>query len=156
MTGADGAIAKLQSYNYSHMYIRNANFDVRIDDNVTPETDAQWVLVPGLANSGEGYVSIQSVDHLGYYLRHWNYDFRLEKNDGTRIFAEDATFKMVPGLADPSYTSFQSYNYPTRYIRHYNYLLRLDEIVTALDREDATFRVIDSSSVDLEHHHHHH
>ncbi|WP_265446757.1 family 43 glycosylhydrolase [Acetivibrio straminisolvens] len=147
-TVLDGDKAKLQSYNYSHMYVRNANFDVRIDDNVTPETDAQWVLVPGLANSKEGYVSIQSANHPGYYLRHWNYDFRLEKNDGTAIFAEDATFKMVPGLADPSYTSFQSYNYPNRYIRHYDYLLRLDEIVTALDREDATFRVIDGSSVD--------
>ncbi|HHV29002.1 family 43 glycosylhydrolase [Acetivibrio mesophilus] len=146
--GVDGVKAKLQSYNYSHMYIRNANFDVRIDDNVTPETDSQWVLVPGLANSKEEYVSIQSVNHPGYYLRHWDYDFRLEKNDGTAIFAEDATFKLVPGLADSSYTSFQSYNYPTRYIRHYEYLLKLDEIVTSLDREDATFRVIDGSSVD--------
>jgi len=27
-------------------------------------------LVPGLANSGDGYVSIQSVNYPGYYLRH--------------------------------------------------------------------------------------
>jgi GH43 family beta-xylosidase len=147
-SNGDGVRAKLQSYNYSHMYVRNADFDVRIDEIIAPETDFQWELVPGLANSKEGYVSIQSVNHPGYYLRHWEYDLRLEKNDGTAIFAEDATFKMVPGLADSSYTSFQSYNFPDRYIRHYDYLLRLDEIVTSLDREDATFKVIDGSSVD--------
>jgi arabinan endo-1,5-alpha-L-arabinosidase len=134
--------AKFQSYNYPNMYIRHANFDARIDENVTPEMDSQWELVPGLANSGDGYVSIQSVNYPGYYLRHSNYDLSLEKNDGTSLFAESATFKIVPGLADPSYISFQSYNFPTRYIRHYNYLLRLDEIVTELDRQDATFKII--------------
>nr|3KMV_A Chain A, Alpha-L-arabinofuranosidase B [Acetivibrio thermocellus ATCC 27405]3KMV_B Chain B, Alpha-L-arabinofuranosidase B [Acetivibrio thermocellus ATCC 27405]3KMV_C Chain C, Alpha-L-arabinofuranosidase B [Acetivibrio thermocellus ATCC 27405]3KMV_D Chain D, Alpha-L-arabinofuranosidase B [Acetivibrio thermocellus ATCC 27405]3KMV_E Chain E, Alpha-L-arabinofuranosidase B [Acetivibrio thermocellus ATCC 27405]3KMV_F Chain F, Alpha-L-arabinofuranosidase B [Acetivibrio thermocellus ATCC 27405]3KM len=147
--------AKFQSYNYPNMYIRHANFDARIDENVTPEMDSQWELVPGLANSGDGYVSIQSVNYPGYYLRHSNYDLSLEKNDGTSLFAESATFKIVPGLADPSYISFQSYNFPTRYIRHYNYLLRLDEIVTELDRQDATFKII-SEDTQLEHHHHHH
>lgn len=136
---------KLQSYNYNSMYVRHYNYDVRIDENVTPEIDSEWELVPGLANQAEGYVSIQSVNYPGYYLRHWEYDFRLEKNDGTGIFAEDATFKIVPGLADSSYVSFQSYNFPKRYIRHYEKLLRLDELSTDLDRQDATFMVINLS-----------
>jgi len=33
--------AKFQSYNYPNMYIRHANFDARIDENVTPE----WIPV---------------------------------------------------------------------------------------------------------------
>mgnify|MGYP000866029714 FL=1 len=133
---------RLQSYNYPNRYVRHADFDARIDENVTPEEDSQWKLVPGLANSSEGYVSIQSVNNPGYYLRHWDYDFRLDKNDGTAIFAEDATFKLVPGLADPSGVSFQSYNYPDRYIRHYGFLLKLEKISTDLDRQDATFIII--------------
>jgi len=60
----------------------------------------------GSCNSGDGYVSIQSVNYPGYYLRHSNYDLSLEKNDGTSLFAESATFKIVPGLADPSYILF--------------------------------------------------
>lgn len=138
-------IIRLQSYNYPDMYVRQLDFDARIDDYVTPETDSLWQLVPGLANSGEDYVSIQSVTYPGYYLRHWDYDFRLEKNDGTTIFAEDATFKKVPGLANGSYISFQSYNYPDRYIRHYDYKLKLEKISADIDRQDATFKIISGS-----------
>ncbi len=141
----DEAIIKLQSYNYSSMYIRHADYDVRIDENVTPEIDSQWRLVPGLANQTEGYISIQSVNYPNYFLRHWEYDFVLEKNDGTSSFAADATFKLVKGLAEASYTSFQSYNFPSRYIRHYEKLLKLEEISTDLDRQDATFRMINLS-----------
>lgn len=136
---------RLQSYNYPNMYIRHSYFSARIDENVNPEEDSQWQLVKGLANQGEGYVSIQSVNYPDYYLRHSNYDFILEKNDGSSAFAAAATFKKVQGLADSSCTSFQSYNYPTRYIRHYEKLLKLEEIVSDLDRMDATYRLIDDS-----------
>ena len=96
--------------------------------------------MPGLANSS-GYVSFESVNFPGYYLRHSNFDFVLAANDGTATFAADATFRQVAGLADSAWASFQSYNHPDRYIRHYNYLLRLDPITTAQARSDATFRV---------------
>jgi Alpha-L-arabinofuranosidase B (ABFB) domain len=39
---------------------------------------------------------------------------------------QDATFTIVPGLADSSCYSFRSANYPTRFLRHYDYRLRLD------------------------------
>jgi len=142
-TGTEDVKVRLQSYNYPSMYIRHNNFTARIDEKITPEEDAQWRLVKGLANQGEGYVSIESVNYPGYYLRHYDYKLRLEKYDGSNIFAADATFKVVQGLADSSCISFQSYNYPTRYIRHYEKLLRIDEIVTDLDRMDATYRLFD-------------
>jgi len=146
-TPANGEFVKtkLQSYNYPNMYIRHFDFDARIDKNVNPEEDSQWQLVEGLANQGNGYVSIQSVNYPNYYLRHSNYDLALEKNDGSSDFAAAATFKKVQGLADSSCTSFQSYNYPTRYIRHYEKLLKLEEIVSDLDRMDATYRLFDDS-----------
>ncbi|MDG6102996.1 AbfB domain-containing protein [Dactylosporangium aurantiacum] len=132
-------VNRLQSYNFQDRYVRHANFDVRIDANVSPAQDAQFRLVPGLA--GTGTVSIQSVNYPGYYLRHYDYDFVLAANDGTATFAADATFRQVAGLADASWTSFQSYNFPDRYLRHYNYLLRLDPVTTATARADATFRI---------------
>ncbi len=133
------AVNRLQSYNFQDRYVRHADFDVRIDPNVSPAQDAQFRLVPGLA--GSGTVSFESVNFPGHYLRHQGFDFVLAANDGSATFAADATFRRVAGLADSSWSSFQSYNVPDRYIRHYAYLLRLDPIATTADRSDATFRV---------------
>ena len=138
--GTSTPVNRIQSFNFQDRYVRHANFDVRIDANVSPAQDAQFRLVPGLANSS-GYVSIQSVNFPGYYLRHSGFDFVLAPSDGTAAFAADATFRVVAGLANSSWSSFQSYNNPDRYIRHYNFLLRLDQITTAVARSDATFRV---------------
>lgn len=140
-TGLNGVKNRIQSYNFQTRFWRHINYDARIDANVTPPEDQYWQIVPGLANSN-GYVSFQSVYFPGHYLRHYNYDFVLAKNDGTTQFAADATFKQVAGLKDSAWSSFQSYNFPTRYIRHYNYLLRLDPISTDLEKQDATFKVV--------------
>jgi hypothetical protein len=141
-TGLDGIKSRIQSYNFQDRYVRHQNYDARIDSNISPAQDQYWQIVPGLADSGTEYVSLQSVYFPGYYLRHSNYDFVLEKHDGTNQFSEDATFRMVPGLSDSSWTSFQSYNFPDRYIRHYNYELKLETISTNQDQQDATFRIV--------------
>jgi len=138
--GTSVPVNRIQSFNFQDRFVRHANFDVRIDPNVSPAQDAQFRLMPGLANSS-GYVSFQSVNFPGYYLRHSGFDFVLAANDGTAAFAADATFRQVAGLANSGWSSFQSYNNPDRYIRHFNYLLRLDQITTAVGRSDATFRV---------------
>jgi hypothetical protein len=139
--GSTTPINRLQSYNYQDRFVRHINFEVRLDANVSPAQDAQFRLVPGLANDSAGYVSFQSVNHPGYYLRHYGYELVLAANDGSSQFAQDATFRQVAGLADGSWSSFQSYNYPDRYIRHYAYQLRIDPITNAIGRSDATFRV---------------
>jgi hypothetical protein len=135
---SDTPAKRLQSFNFQDRYVRHANFDVRIDQNITGP-DAQFRIRPGLA--GTGTVSFESVNYRGYFLRHANNDFQLVRNDGTAQFAADATFNQVAGLADPTWSSFQSYNHPDRYIRHYAYYLKLDPITTATGRADATFRV---------------
>jgi hypothetical protein len=134
----DTPAKRLQSFNFQDRYVRHANFDVRIDQNITGP-DAQFRIRPGLA--GTGTVSFESVNYRGYFLRHANNDFQLVRNDGTTQFAADATFNQVAGLADSTWSSFQSYNHPDRYIRHYAYYLKLDPITTATGRADATFRV---------------
>ncbi len=145
---ADSAIAdpvstsRIQSYNFTDRYVRQYNYDISIDTNVNPIEDSEWNIVPGLACAGSGYVSFESVSLPGYYLRHYNYDFMLAQYDNTGVFAQDATFKKVAGLANSSWTSFQSYNFPNRYIRHSNYMLRIDPISTDTDKQDATFNIV--------------
>lgn len=116
--------------------------DLRIDPNVAPTVDSQWRIVPGLSNSASGFVSFESLNYPGYFLRHTNYDFVLAANDGTAQFRADATFQRVSGLSDASAVSFRSVYFPDRYLRHYNHLLRLDPISTATGRADATFRMV--------------
>ncbi|MGZ3146427.1 glycoside hydrolase family 43 protein [Lentzea chajnantorensis] len=137
--GTSRPVNRLQSFNFQDRYVRHADFDVRIDANVSPAQDAQFRIMPGLADPSA--VSFQSVNYPGYYLRHVNYDFVLAPLDGTTQFAADATFRQVAGLASSSWSSFQSYNHPDRYIRHYAYLLKLEQITTATARSDATFRL---------------
>ncbi|MFI0437288.1 AbfB domain-containing protein, partial [Streptomyces eurythermus] len=118
----------------------HADYTARIDTYpFDPYTDSQWKLVPGLADPSG--VSFQSVSHPTRYLRHYDHQLRLDVDDGSSAFAQDATFHRVPGLADPSWASFRSHNYPTRYIRHYDYVLRVDPVTTTTDRADATFSV---------------
>lgn len=138
-TGWSGTVNTLRSYNYPTYYVRHAEYDAYIASDVTPVGDQAWQIVPGLADSNA--VSIQSVYFPGYYLRHSAFDFALEKNDGSALFAADATFNMVSGLADSSWVSFESYNYPGYYMRHNAFTLYLDTVSTTTDLQDATFIV---------------
>ncbi|MCZ7422777.1 glycoside hydrolase family 43 protein [Verrucosispora sp. WMMA2121] len=137
--GATTPANRIQAYTHQDRYVRHANYDVRIDANVSPAQDAQFRVVPGLADATG--VSFESVNYPGHYLRHYGFDFVLAAHDGSAVFAADATFRQVAGLGNSSWSSFRSYNYPDRYLRHYNYQLRLDPINDAQARADATFRV---------------
>ncbi|GAB3839086.1 hypothetical protein GCM10029963_05920 [Micromonospora andamanensis] len=137
--GATTPANRIQAYTHQDRYVRHANYDVRIDANVNPAQDAQFRVVPGLADAAG--VSFESVNYPGHYLRHYGFDFVLAANDGSSVFAADATFRQVAGLGNSSWSSFRSYNYPDRYVRHYNYQLRLDPVNDAQARNDATFRL---------------
>ena len=49
--------------------------------NVSPLLDSQFRIVPGLANR-TGYVSFESVNYPGHYLRHSGTQIRLDPVDG--------------------------------------------------------------------------
>lgn len=129
---------KLQSYNFPGSVIRHSHSRGRIDGQVNPAEDAQFVLVPGLA--GEG-VSFESVNFPGQFLRHRDSEIWLSPNEGSDLYRADATFFEVPGLADSTTRSFQSYNFPERYIRHRDGELRIDAIEQFdwLGKRDASF-----------------
>jgi hypothetical protein len=62
------------------------------------------------------------VDTPGSYIRHYNFALLLNADDGTKQFAEDATFCPMAGLNGEG-NSIRAWGYPTRYFRHYNNVL---------------------------------
>ncbi len=57
---------------------------------------------------------------------------------------EPATFRVMPGLADPRKVSFESVAHPGHYLAHFNFVLRLRKLEnTPLFRGDATFEFTD-------------
>jgi len=83
----------------------------------TDKADATFVETAGLANPS--CVSFESVNKPGSYLRHQNFQFHLQPNDGSTLFSMDATFCPATGNSGQG-TSFQSVNFPGRYIRNFN------------------------------------
>jgi GH43 family beta-xylosidase len=135
---ADGATPyRFKSYNFPDRFIRHWDYRARIDANVTNLADSQFRIVTGLA--GAGTVSLESANIPGYYLRHRNQEVWLERNDGSTLFRDDASFYRRAGLANAADASFESYNFPGRYLRHYGYLLFVRSVSSATDRADATY-----------------
>ncbi|MEU0559636.1 AbfB domain-containing protein [Dactylosporangium sp. NPDC006015] len=79
--------------------------------------DASFVLRPGLA--GAACYSLEARDFPGQYLRHQAFRVKLAADDGSALFAADATFCAADGNGGPG-VSLRSYNFPTRFLRHYN------------------------------------
>jgi hypothetical protein len=92
---------------------------VTSSSSATLKADATWIVEPGLANSS--CVSFESANGSGDFIRHSNFQLFLEPNDGSALFAQDATFCPRAGNSGSGF-SFMSYNFSNRYIRHFNFL----------------------------------
>ncbi|UQZ37603.1 hypothetical protein C2I18_19625 [Paenibacillus sp. PK3_47] len=114
---------RLQSFNFPDRYIRHSSYRARLDAGmISPVQDAQFRMVPGLADAGG--LSFQSVNYPDRYLRvRSNGEVWLDLKDNTAGFNSDATFRRTAGLADPQLSSYQMWADQTRYLRHSNYLL---------------------------------
>ncbi|WP_170928346.1 AbfB domain-containing protein [Deinococcus hopiensis] len=82
--------------------------------------EATFKLVAGLSDAN--CVSFEAFNHPGQYLRHFNYRIRLDANDNSQLFKDDATFcpeggKIGRGL------SFRAKNLDGYYLRHYDFAL---------------------------------
>ena len=93
-------------------------------------------ILPGLADTG---VSLISVDQPGYYLRHYEGQIILSKDDGSDLFKQDATWIQHRALDGSNGVSFESVNFPGQYIRHYDSYLRISPISTTIEKGDASF-----------------
>ena len=136
-----GKEVSFQSSNYPDRFIRHRNslgFVEPIPDELG-KNDATFKIVSGLAGR---CVSFRSHNYPDHFLRHQNSRLKLAQLSDDQLFAQDATFCMVSGLADSAGTSFESVNYPKHYLRHKNSELWLDRYDgSELFRKDATFRV---------------
>jgi hypothetical protein len=79
--------------------------------------DATFTIRRGLAESS--CYTFEARDFPGQYLRHQNFRIHLAANDGTTLFAQDATFCAQPGLGGPGVT-LASYNIAGHSLRHFN------------------------------------
>ena len=136
-----------ESYNFSGYFIRHELFlgpkrflgEITKIKSLWDKKDASFVVVPGLADNR--YISFESLNLPGYFLRHQGFRLKLHKSSNDQGFKKDATFKVKPGLAFDSLVSFESLNYPGRYIRHRDFHLYLEKGNDNLFRKDATFRI---------------
>ncbi len=90
---------------------------VTASSSQTDKEDATFVATAGLANPS--CTSFESVNKPGFYMRHQNFQFHLQPDDGSSLFSMDATFCQGPGNSGQG-VSFQSVNFPGRYIRNFN------------------------------------
>jgi hypothetical protein len=116
--------------------VRHRDFVGRIDligpgSSALEKADSTFTVRSGLADSR--CVSFEAINYPGYYLRHQNFQLYLQRVDGTRLFANDATFCAVTGLTG-QHTSLRSLNYPSRYLRHRDSQLYIDPV----DSDNAT------------------
>ncbi|WP_240941396.1 AbfB domain-containing protein [Paenibacillus sp. HB172176] len=130
-----------QSHNFSTRYIRHYNFNLRIDESVSPVLDSEFRVVPGLGSSSG--VSLESINFPGYFMRvNSSNKVVLEPYSDSSAYKNDATFILHAGWADSSKISFESYSHSGYYVRHYNYVLQIDSISSSSSsttKSDATF-----------------
>lgn len=121
--GLDGTAVKLRT---GGEYVFHTHFANSTDDTAYPmgatlklggsslyETDSLWEIVPGLIEGGS-YVSIQSVNKMGYYVTEYDgYIKLLHDDDGTTESKTDRTFIAVE--SDEG-TAFESLSMPGKYL----------------------------------------
>ena len=91
---------------------------VNASSSAASKAGASWFVRPGLSNSA--CRTFASADWPGAYLRHSGFRVSLAANDGSALFAQDATFCSQPGRSGRG-ISLASANYPSRLVRHFQY-----------------------------------
>ncbi|GAA3890393.1 hypothetical protein GCM10023084_48710 [Streptomyces lacrimifluminis] len=133
-------LRSVESTNYAGRYWHVSDGTVRLDPVQGSESreDSTFSVVKGLSNSS----CYSFKTHDNKYLRHRNFVLRADRNDGSSLFKQDATF--CGGYS--GYTGaavLQSVNYPNHALRHKNFQLRLDPYgYNTTNREDFSFRVV--------------
>lgn len=80
------------------------------------QRQASWTVRTGLGN--KNCFSFESKNQPGSFIRHANYELKVQRNDGSKLFGEDATFCPEAGINGQG-NSLRSWSYPARYWRHF-------------------------------------
>jgi hypothetical protein len=90
----------------------------------------------------EQLASLQSFNYPMAYIRHRD-GLGFATEISSELDRKDASWRLVPGLADRSHVSFESVNYPNAFLRHQDGRLKLHDYEDAdLFRNDATFKPV--------------
>nr|WSY55806.1 AbfB domain-containing protein [Streptomyces sp. NBC_00886] len=134
----------VRSVNYPDRYWQVSGDYVKLNpiSSASARRAATFKLVKGLAKSS--CYSFATAD--GTYLRHRSFVLRAERNDGSSLFKQDATF--CPRTSSYSgAVMLESVNYPGRFLRHQNFQLKLDRYQNgSLYGADSAFRLVDGLS----------
>jgi hypothetical protein len=119
-------------------FIRHRNGLGELTRKEAPADDFRFALIP---RGQQGRVALRSKNFPRLFLRHRDFWVHLEGPAGPndRQFAEDATFLLVPGLADPDAVSFQASNFDDRFLRHRDFHLVVEPLESTEAARDATF-----------------
>ncbi|WKB55443.1 AbfB domain-containing protein [Eleftheria terrae] len=147
-----GGGVSLESKNQPGHFIRHLYSEVwlhPLEDHALFRADASWAPGPGWWRSSVMLPlgQLQSLRVLtpnfdNRYLRHLDGLAHTEvvTADSDALLKQDASWRIVAGLADPSCYSFESRNFPGEYLRHMHSRVRRDPLQhTAQYRDDATF-----------------
>ncbi|WP_394835508.1 AbfB domain-containing protein [Pendulispora rubella] len=156
--GLSGSGVSLESYNEPGKHLRHFNAEVYIASNggsnawdtaANYAADASWNLVdPWWRSSADLPLGanesfrVMTTGFTNRYIRHRDGLGFTEVVDGnsSTTLKQDATFKVVRGLANPTCYSLESRNYPGQYLRHKNYRINKEaRDGSALFDADATF-----------------
>ncbi|MFD4557368.1 AbfB domain-containing protein [Streptomyces sp. NPDC058469] len=140
-SSSSAAWKSVRSVNYPDRYWQVSGDFVKLNpvSSAAARRAATFKLVKGLANSS--CYSFTTAN--GTYLRHRNFILRAERNDGSPVFKQDATFCPRPSPYSGA-VMLESVNYPGRFLRHQNFQLRLDRYQdSTLYRSDSAFRLVD-------------
>jgi GH43 family beta-xylosidase len=83
-------LSRFKSFSYETGYLRHTDVVLRIDVNVAPIADSEFMILPGLADPNA--ISILSINMPGNFLRHDGRAVTLAASDGSDAFAESATW----------------------------------------------------------------
>ncbi|AZQ33951.1 alpha-L-arabinofuranosidase [Streptomyces cyaneochromogenes] len=131
----------VRSVNYPDRYWHVSDGYVRLDRVQGSESreDSTFRQVKGLANSS--CYSFAAQD--GRYLRHRAFVLRAERNDGSSLFGQDATFCPRASSSHSGATMLESVNYPGYFLRHRDFVVRLERFeYSSLYLSDSSFQLV--------------
>lgn len=131
----------VRSVNYPDRYWHVSDGYVRLDRVHGSESreDSTFKQVKGLANSS--CYSFATQD--GRYLRHRAFVLRADRNDGSSLFGQDATFCPRASPSHSGATMLESVNYPGHFLRHRDFVVRLERFeYSSLYLSDSSFRLV--------------
>jgi hypothetical protein len=96
----------------------------------------------GLSPKLREVVSLRAVNSPERYIRHRGFLGFIEPVN-SELARQDASFRIVPGLANSNCKSFESVNAPNHFLRHEQFRLKLSpRVEQQLFKDDATFCIV--------------